>query len=62
MDFETLKQSSSNFDKLTKDSLGIQEPQLPEDKEKNKSKFKMIRFWKLELDKTGNGFVVIRFL
>ena len=34
----------------------------PEDKEKNKSKFQDDRFWKPELDKTGNGFAVIRFL
>ena len=59
MDFETLKQSSSNFDKLTK---AIEANLNPEDKEKNKSKFQDDRFWKPELDKTGNGFAVIRFL
>ena len=59
MDFETLKQSSSNFDKLTK---AIEANLNPEDKEKNKSKYQDDRFWKPELDKTGNGFAVIRFL
>ena len=59
MDFETLKQSSSNFDKLTK--VHYRFNLNPEDKEKNKSKFQDDRFWKPELDKTGNGFVVIRF-
>ena len=34
----------------------------PEAKEKNKSKFQDDRFNKPELDKTGNGFAVIRFL
>ena len=53
MDFETLKQSSSNFDKLTK---AIEANLNPEDKEKNKSKYQDDRFWKPELDKTGNGF------
>jgi len=59
MDFETLKQSSSNFDKLTK---AIEANLNPEDKKKNKSKYQDDRFWKPELDKTGNGFAVIRFL
>ena len=36
MNFESLKQSSSNFDKLTK---AIEANLNPEDKEKNKSKF-----------------------
>ena len=45
MDFETLKQSSSNFDKLTKRIL--EDPNLnPEDKEKNKSKYsRRLDFW-----------------
>ena len=59
MDFETLKQSSSNFDKLTK---AIEANLNPEDKQNNKSKYQDDRFWKPELDKTGNGFAVIRFL
>ena len=59
MDFETLKQSSSNFDKLTK---AIEANLNPEDKQNNKSKYQDDRFWKPELDKTGNGFAVLRFL
>ncbi len=59
MNFESLKQSSSNFDKLTK---AIEANLNPEDKEKNKSKFQDDRFWKPQLDKTGNGYAVIRFL
>ena len=59
MNFESLKQSSSNFDKLTK---AIETNLNPEDKEKNKSKFQDDRFWKPQLDKTGNGYAVIRFL
>ena len=59
MDFDTLKQSSSNFDKLTK---AIEANLNPEDKQNNKSKYQDDRFWKPELDKTGNGFAVIRFL
>jgi len=50
MDFETLKQSSSNFDKLTK---AIEANLNPEDKQNNKSKYQDDRFWKPELDKTG---------
>ena len=41
MDFETLKQSSSNFDKLTK---AIEANLNPEDKEKNKSNTKTTDF------------------
>ena len=59
MDFETLKQSSSNFDKLTK---AIEANLGSENKEQNKSKYQDDRFWKPELDKTGNGYAVIRFL
>ena len=59
MDFESLKQSSSNFDKLTK---AIEANLGTENKEQNKSKYQDDRFWKPELDKTGNGFAVIRFL
>ena len=59
MDFDTLKQSSSNFDKLTK---AIEANLNPEDKQNNKSKYQDDRFWKPELDKTGNGFAVLRFL
>jgi len=58
MDFETLKSSSSNFDKLTK---ALETNLNPED-QSNKRKYDDDRFWKPELDKTGNGFAVIRFL
>jgi len=58
MDFETLKTSSSNFDKLTK---ALETNLKPED-QSNKRKYDDDRFWKPELDKTGNGFAVIRFL
>ena len=58
MDFETLKSSSSNFDKLTK---ALETNLNPED-QSNKNKYQDDRFWKPELDKTGNGFAVIRFL
>ena len=59
MDFEALKQSSSNFDKLTK---AIEANLGSENKDQNKSKYQDDRFWKPELDKTGNGYAVIRFL
>ena len=59
MDFDTLKQSSSNFDKLTK---AIEANLGSENKEQNKNKYQDDRFWKPELDKTGNGYAVIRFL
>jgi hypothetical protein len=59
MDFEALKQSSSNFDKLTK---AIEANLGTENKDQNKSKYQDDRFWKPELDKTGNGYAVIRFL
>jgi hypothetical protein len=58
MDFETLKSSSSNFDKLTK---ALEQNLNPEDQSKN-NKYQDDRFWKPELDKTGNGYAVIRFL
>ena len=58
MDFETLKSSSSNFDKLTK---ALETNLKPED-QSNKNKYQDDRFWKPELDKTGNGYAVIRFL
>jgi len=58
MDFETLKSSSSNFDKLTK---ALEQNLAPED-QTNKNKYQDDRFWKPELDKTGNGYAVIRFL
>ena len=59
MDFETLKQSSSNFDALTK---ALDEKLNPEDKGNDKSKYQDDRLWKPELDKSGNGYAVFRFL
>mgnify|MGYP003640141360 FL=1 len=58
MDFDTLKSSSSNFDKLTK---ALEQNLAPED-QSNKNKYQDDRFWKPEMDKTGNGYAVIRFL
>jgi len=58
MDFESLKSSSSGFDKLTK---ALEQNLNPEDQE-NKNKYQDDRLWKPELDKTGNGYAVLRFL
>ena len=58
MDFESLKQSSSNFDAITK---ALETKLSPED-QTNKNKYQDDRLWKPELDKTGNGYAVIRFL
>ena len=58
MDFETLKSSSSNFDKITK---ALEKNLGPED-QAHKNKYQDDRLWKPELDKTGNGYAVIRFL
>ena len=44
MDFETLKQSSSNFDKLTK---AIEANLNPEDKQNNKSKYQGLEIFTL---------------
>ena len=54
-DFENLKNSRSNFETLTKElekSINATE----------KSTFQDDRFWKPELDKSGNGYAVLRFL
>jgi len=59
MDFDTLKTSHSNFDKLTK---ALEANLNPEDSNKSKDKYADDRIWKPELDKTGNGYAVIRFL
>ena len=59
MDFENLKNSQSNFDKLTKQ---IEANLNPEDNAKTKNKYQDDRLWKPELDKTGNGYAVLRFL
>ena len=58
MDFESLKNSQSNFDAITK---ALETKLSPED-QSNKNKYQVDRFWKPELDKTGNGYAVIRFL
>ena len=58
MDFDQLKTSSSGFDKLTK---ALEENLNPEDSKKS-NKYKDERLWKPELDKTGNGYAVLRFL
>ena len=58
MDFESLKQSSGNFDKITKALEASSEK--PEAKSSNK--YQDDRLWKPELDKTGNGYAVLRFL
>jgi hypothetical protein len=58
MDFNTLKTSNSNFDKLTK----MLEANLNPEESKSKDKYTDNRIWKPELDKTGNGYAVIRFL
>ena len=58
MDFESLKTSSSGFDKLTK----ALEENLNPDIQKTKTNTKMTDCEKPELDKTGNGYAVLRFL
>ena len=52
MDFETLKQSSSNFDKLTK-AIGL--TSILRTKKKTNPNTKTTDL-EPELDKTGNGF------
>ena len=56
MSFANLKQSRGNFDKLTKELEKVSNPQT------NQNSSSDDRFWKPELDKTGNGYAVIRFL
>ena len=53
MSFNELKRSRSGFDKLQTD--------LEKDSEAQKS-FSDDRYWKPELDKSGNGYAVLRFL
>jgi hypothetical protein len=53
--FSTLKKSSSDLSRLTKEIEKINAPQSNEREEDT-------RFWKLERDKSGNGSAVIRFL
>ena len=54
---EQLKKSKSNFDTLTK----ALEKTITKDPSK-KSNYQDDRFWKPELDKSGNGYAVVRFL
>ena len=54
---EQLKRSKSNFDALTKKL----EKSIDKDPSK-KSNYQDDRFWKPELDKSGNGYAVLRFL
>jgi len=60
MDFESLKSSASNFDKITK--ALEQSSEKPETSGNSKNKYQDERIWKPELDKTGNGYAVLRFL
>jgi hypothetical protein len=53
---EELKRSKSNFDALTK------QLEKSQDKPKTENKYQDDRFWKPELDKSGNGYAVLRFL
>ena len=55
MSLATLKKSSGQFDKLQAELEKINSPA-------STSSFADDRFWKPELDKTGNGYAVIRFL
>ena len=55
MSFATLKKSSGQFDKLQVELEKINSPA-------STSSFSDDRFWKPELDKTGNGYAIIRFL
>ena len=53
---EALKKSKSNFDVLTKKLENtIEQPE-------KKNKYQDDRLWKPELDKSGNGYAVLRFL
>ena len=51
-----LKRSKSNLDTLVSELAKVSEPQ------KQKQSFADERFWKPELDKSGNGYAVFRFL
>ena len=51
-----LKRSKSNLDTLVNELSKVSEPQ------KQKQSYQDERFWKPELDKSGNGYAVIRFL
>ena len=56
MSFEALKRSRGNFDKLTKELEVLNKPATSQNSGKDE------RFWRPELDKSGNGYAVIRFL
>ena len=51
-----LKRSKSNLDTLIGELSKVAEPQ------KQKNSYQDDRFWKPELDKSGNGYAVLRFL
>ena len=55
MSFAALKESSGKFDKLQAELEKINNPVAT-------SSFQDERFWKPELDKSGNGYAIIRFL
>ena len=54
MSFAQLKKSSGKFDQLQTELEKINKPVT--------SSFSDDRFWKPELDKSGNGYAIIRFL
>src|SRR5210317_944537 len=56
MSFEALKRSRGNFDKLTKELESLNKTTTTQSSGKDE------RFWRPELDKSGNGYAVIRFL
>jgi hypothetical protein len=56
MSFEALKRSRGNFDKLTKELESLNRTTTTQSSGKDE------RFWRPELDKSGNGFAIIRFL
>ena len=56
MSFEALKRSRGNFDKLTKELESLNKTTTTQSSGKDE------RFWRPELDKSGNGFAIIRFL
>jgi hypothetical protein len=55
MSFNALKKSSGKFDKLQNELEKLNTPTAT-------SSFQDDRFWKPELDKSGNGYAIIRFL
>jgi len=56
--FESLKQSQNNLDSLTK----ALEDSVEKTSTNTKNPYVDDRFWKPEVDKSGNGYAVIRFL